>query len=303
MAKKIVIFGSPGSGKTELAPQLGDRLGISNIFSLDKFFWTNEWEPTQNRKDELEKIFLCHDWIIEGNFSETIERLLEESDYVIHLQISRYVCLWRLIKKWIGYISQLTIPNIVGTERKDRLTRKYIKDIWSYPFTEGKALNKKIEFATSIYFPVYNTKQLSIFLNNASNLVKSWDFVQHGIIALRQGDEVVARGAFVRAIGQADEILSKTAEYYSALDAKGLALCGMAVADGGQRTEDGGLSSMVNGQSSSVLRQQAIEAFSAARKIAPHAGVVKSVLRLFDELVKCDKDGILKDVRKAAEGK
>jgi hypothetical protein len=30
--------------------------------------------------------------------------------------------------------------------------------------------------------------------------------------------------------------------------------------------------------------------------------VVKSVLRLFDELAKCDAEGILKDVRKAAEG-
>jgi hypothetical protein len=35
---------------------------------------------------------------------------------------------------------------------------------------------------------------------------------------------------------------------------------------------------------------------------APNAGVVKSVLRLFDELVKCDEEGILKDVRKAVEG-
>jgi hypothetical protein len=40
-----------------------------------------------------------------------------------------------------------------------------------------------------------------------------------------------------------------------------------------------------------------------ARKIAPHAGVVKSVLRLFDELAKCDTEGILKEVRDAAEGK
>jgi hypothetical protein len=46
----------------------------------------------------------------------------------------------------------------------------------------------------------------------------------------------------------------------------------------------------------------AIETFRKARKIAPHAGVVKSVIRLFDELVKCDEDGVLKDVRKAAEG-
>ena len=46
----------------------------------------------------------------------------------------------------------------------------------------------------------------------------------------------------------------------------------------------------------------AVETFRAARKIAPHAGVVKSVLRLFDELVKCDEDGVLKDVREAIEG-
>ena len=54
-----------------------------------------------------------------------------------------------------------------------------------------------------------------------------------------------------------------------------------------------------NGQSSTVYRQQAIDAFQKARKLAPHAGVVKSVLRLFDELVKCDEEGVLKDVREA----
>jgi hypothetical protein len=36
----------------------------------------------------------------------------------------------------------------------------------------------------------------------------------------------------------------------------------------------------------------------AARKIAPHVGIVKRVLQLFDELVKCDEEGILKDEEK-----
>ena len=58
---------------------------------------------------------------------------------------------------------------------------------------------------------------------------------------------------------------------------------------------------MVN-QSSTIHYQQAIETFRKARNIAPHAGVVKSVLRLFDELVKCEGGEILKDVRKAVEG-
>jgi hypothetical protein len=119
----------------------------------------------------------------------------------------------------------------------------------------------------------------------------------HGIIALRQGDASAARGAFVRAIGQADEILSKTAEYYEALDAKGLSICGLT------------LCSAVPAPNNDTGRgdpaptaDDAIECFRKARKIAPHAGVVKSVLRLFDELVKCDKDGVLKDVRSAAAG-
>jgi len=131
----------------------------------------------------------------------------------------------------------------------------------------------------------------------------------HGIIALRQGDEVAARGAFVRAIGQADEILSKTAEYYSALDAKGLAICGLILAGRGDpsmpaETNDGktvppGKVTVSAGRVAPTVND-AIETFQKARKIAPHAGVVKSVLRLFDELVKCDEEGILKDVRKAA---
>ncbi len=141
----------------------------------------------------------------------------------------------------------------------------------------------------------YDVPQIN---HNASTL--------HGIIALRQGDGNTARQALTRANAQADEILAKTPEYYDALDAKGLALCGLLIVDwrlkidDEQKTADGVAD---DGQRSTVYRQQAIETFRAARKIAPHAGIVKSVLRLFDELAKCDEDGVLKDVRNAAEGK
>jgi len=111
----------------------------------------------------------------------------------------------------------------------------------------------------------------------------------HGIIALRQGERANAQEAFTKSIAQADEILTKTPDYYSALDAKGLALCGRAVSGewkvGSGERERG------------EIIAEAVETFRKARKIAPHAGVVKSVLRLFDELVKCDEEGVLKDVR------
>ena len=137
----------------------------------------------------------------------------------------------------------------------------------------------------------------------------------HGIIALRQGERETAQEAFTKSIAQADEILAKTPDYYSALDAKGLALCGLALCarDDGPSTVDGGrgavpapdanhTSNTGRGDPAPTV-DDAIETFRKARKIAPHAGVVKSVLRLFDELAKCDKEGILKDVRIAVEGK
>lgn len=123
-----------------------------------------------------------------------------------------------------------------------------------------------------------------------------------GIIAMQQRDTETACEAFTKSIAQADEILAKTPDYYDALDAKGLALCGLTLTKDLTGFSKSRPSGNRDGENLSGLIRQAIEAFRAARKIAPHAGVVKSVLRLFDELGQCDQDGILKDVRKAAEG-
>ncbi|MDP1779254.1 MAG: hypothetical protein Q8K73_03175, partial [Anaerolineales bacterium] len=134
----------------------------------------------------------------------------------------------------------------------------------------------------------------------------------HGIIALRQGESEIAQEAFTKSIAQADEILAKTPDYYSALDAKGLALCGLILAGRGDPSMPAGANAgkivppdkaIVNDGWVAPTINDTIETFRAARKIAPHAGVVKSVLRLFDELVKCDEEGILKNVREVIEGK
>ena len=133
----------------------------------------------------------------------------------------------------------------------------------------------------------------------------------HGIIALRQGERETAQEAFTKSIAQADEILAKTPDYYSALDAKGLALCGLILAGRGDPSMPTGANVgktvppdkvTVSAGRVAPTVDEAIETFRKARKIAPHAGVVKSVLRLFDELVKCDEEGVLKGVREAIAG-
>jgi tetratricopeptide (TPR) repeat protein len=182
-------------------------------------------------------------------------------------------------KKAIQIADEISYP-IVQNEERWGLAQAYL--------FQNDLVNARttIEAALQYDIPQYN--------HNTSTL--------HGIIVLRQGDESTAQQVFRRAIELADEILAKTSDYYTALDAKGLALCGLAlVKDLTGFTESPPAGESVR-ENLSGLIEQAIETFRAARKIAPHAGVVKSVLRLFDELAKCDPNGILKDVRSAVQG-
>ncbi len=190
---------------------------------------------------------------------------------------------------------------------------------------QAQVLAKEFEYVAVLKYNIMGEAQANLFQNdliNARTTIEAalqYDVPQnnhnasalHGIIALRQGERETAQEAFMKSIAQAEEILVKTPEYYSALDAKGLALCGLILAGRGDpsmptKTNDGkpappDMVTVSSGRGAPTV-DDAIETFRKSRKIAPHAGVVKSVLRLFDELVKCDTEGILKDVRKAAEG-
>jgi len=105
-----------------------------------------------------------------------------------------------------------------------------------------------------------------------------------GVIALRQADGTAAREAFAAAVAQADNLLVHTAQYFNALDAKALALCGLALCGDKLRLPE------------------AVEAHRAARAITKAPGIVGRVLRLFDALAVVDTDGILGEVRKVAAG-
>lgn len=100
-----------------------------------------------------------------------------------------------------------------------------------------------------------------------------------GIAALRQHDRATAQQAFREAIVFAERALRHNPHGYLAADAKGLAIAGLALADG---TKD---------------LQPALDAHRQARAITREAGVVARVLRLYHALRPAD---LLAPVRIAA---
>jgi tetratricopeptide (TPR) repeat protein len=105
-----------------------------------------------------------------------------------------------------------------------------------------------------------------------------------GIVAYRQKDLEAAREAFTAAIAKAGELLAMTPDRYAALDAKALALCGLALCGNTRQMP------------------AARTAFMAARKVTCAAGVVTWVLQLFDALAVGDANHVLSDLRPVAAG-
>ena len=102
--KRVLVIGSGGAGKSSFAVQLAEHTGLP-LIHLDAEFWKPGWVETP--KDEwaakVEKLVSQERWIMDGNFGGTMERRIAACDTVVFLDISRWVCLWRVIARRVRH--------------------------------------------------------------------------------------------------------------------------------------------------------------------------------------------------------
>ncbi|HUU74914.1 MAG TPA: tetratricopeptide repeat protein, partial [Methanoregulaceae archaeon] len=110
----------------------------------------------------------------------------------------------------------------------------------------------------------------------------------NGIILLRQKKYKEAVEQFSATIALADTLLKQTNQFYSALEVKGVAICGLALC---KKTEE------------SPNLSLAIECYRTARNIISAPGAINRALFFFEECAKSDEKSIILGVRNAVEGK
>jgi adenylate kinase family enzyme len=127
--RRVVIAGCAGSGKTNLAVRLGQRLGLP-VVHLDVLFWRPGWKEgdVAGFRNRVAEAIAGDAWISDGNYvRETFDLRLARADAVIILERSRWGCLWRVISRAIFDRERADLPEGCS----ERPHWDLFEDIWN----------------------------------------------------------------------------------------------------------------------------------------------------------------------------
>lgn len=130
--QRIAVTGPVGAGKSRLAREIGDALGI-RVLHLDALFWKPGWVPTP--RDEFEAMqrreLAGESWIVDAQFDDMLPDWVRTADTVVFVDTSLLRSLWRVGKRRLN--RQASVGTPVG--RPGALHRsllKFARNQWQY---------------------------------------------------------------------------------------------------------------------------------------------------------------------------
>ncbi len=130
--RRVLIIGSGGAGKSTLAAQLGARLQLP-VIHLDAHYWHPGWvaTPGDEWRAQVAELVARDAWVMDGNYGGTMEQRLAACDTVVLLDLSRVVCLWRIVRRAIRYSGRSRPDMTPGCA--ETLSWAFVWWVWSYP--------------------------------------------------------------------------------------------------------------------------------------------------------------------------
>lgn len=99
-ARRILIYGVPGSGKTTLARRLAERTGLP-WHSVDDLTFDPGWVPVpdEEQRARIGEICMGKEWILDTAYGKWLDIPLARADVTVGLDYPRWFSLQRLVRR------------------------------------------------------------------------------------------------------------------------------------------------------------------------------------------------------------
>ena len=132
LARRVLVLGSSGAGKTHLSSRLGAILGL-DVIHLDDHFWQPGYRPREGRewRKMVSQMAERDSWIMDGTYERSLDLRIPQADAIILLECHRMRCLVRVLRRQAdGWIRSHLEESHDGSTRFDA---NHIRYVWHYP--------------------------------------------------------------------------------------------------------------------------------------------------------------------------
>jgi adenylate kinase family enzyme len=122
--RRVVVFGTTGSGKSWLAERLAARHGL-RLIELDALFWGKDWQPAPLElfRYRVEGEIRDGDWIVVGNYGQVRDLTWRAADTLVWLDLPFPLVIWRLF--WRTVRRAITREDLWGTGNRESFVRTF----------------------------------------------------------------------------------------------------------------------------------------------------------------------------------
>ncbi len=122
--RRVVVFGTTGSGKSRLAEQLGQRTGL-RVIELDQLFWGRDWQPAPLElfRHRVEREIRDGNWIVVGIYGQVRDLTWRAADTLVWIDLPLPLVMWRLFWRTLRRIA--TREDLWGTGNRETVRNSF----------------------------------------------------------------------------------------------------------------------------------------------------------------------------------